>query len=131
MAKSKIDMNKLTLGAAKPVVKPAAEAKHPESVVEETVREIHQPQKTPKKKPAKAAATPQPVETPPPPANPEPAAEAPRRMGRPATRDRANSVRLSVDVPKPLFKRAKKKLIDLDMTMIEYVTQLIERDLEG
>ncbi|MBK6950346.1 MAG: hypothetical protein IPH16_21740 [Haliscomenobacter sp.] len=52
-------------------------------------------------------------------------------MGRPSTRDRANTVRLSIDLPKPLAKQAKRRIIDLEMTMIEYVTQLIEKDLEG
>ncbi len=108
-------MNKLALGAAKPVVKPTPETRQPESVLEDTVKEIHQVK----------AANPAPEAV-------RPAAEEPRRpIGRPSTRDRANTVRLSIDLPKPLAKQAKRKLIDLEMTMIEYVTRLIEKDLEG
>lgn len=117
MAKSKVDMSKLALGAAKPVVKQAPETRQTESVLEEAVKEIHQeePPKTAKPSPTS-----------------KPAAEEPRvAMGRPSTRDRANTVRLSIDLPKPLAKQAKRKLIDLEMTMIEYVTRLIEKDLEG
>lgn len=118
MAKSKVDMSKLALGNAKPIVKPGAENKQPDTSLDEVVKEIHQ-----------AETTPDPPVVPPPTPNPTPVPD--KRMGRPATRNRADTIRLSVDIPKPLFKRAKKKLIDLDMTMIEYVTRLIEQDLEG
>ena len=116
MAKKIIDLTKFSLFAAKPVVKQAPETRQTESVLEEAVKEIHQEEPPKTAKPAPTS---------------KPAAEEPRvAMGRPSTRDRANTVRLSIDLPKPLAKQAKRRIIDLEMTMIEYVTQLIEKDLE-
>lgn len=118
MAKSKFNMDKLTLGKAVPVVKASPEAAQSESVVEEVVKNIHQP---------KQPQVTEPSNTPP---ATERSPEAPRRMGRPSTRVE-ETVRISVDIPKPLFKRTKKKLVDLEISMIEYVKGLIQRDLEG
>jgi len=118
MAKSKFNMDKLALGKAVPVVKASPEAVQSESEVEEVVKNIHQPKKS---------NVPTPSDTPP---AIEPSQEVSRRMGRPTTRIE-ETVRISVDIPKPLFKRTKKKLVDLEISMIEYVKGLIQRDLEG
>jgi len=68
------------------------------------------------------AATPLPTE--------QPRQEHAKHMGRPPTRIDA-TVRISVDMPKPLFKRVKKKLVDMEITMIEYMNQLVQKDMEG
>ncbi|MBK8044981.1 MAG: hypothetical protein IPN20_05225 [Haliscomenobacter sp.] len=116
MAKFFFDLTKFSLFTAKPVVKQGPETRQTESVLEEAVKEIHQeePPKT-----AKPAPTSKPA-----------AEEAKPILGRASTREIGDIVRLSIHLPKPLAKRAKRKIIDLEMTMIEYVTRLIEKDLE-
>lgn len=159
MAKSKsiIDKSKLTLGMAKPVIKKESEAQVPAAQIEEAVKQIHNPEPTPKTE-APAATTAQPlapstsVGATPPLAKqekPKPAAkpkeEAPKytpqeflstreakKQGRPTSKvSDMDYIRISIDLPKPLFKSIKKKLVDMEMTMMDYVTMLIEKEEKG
>lgn len=43
--------------------------------------------------------------------------------------EKAPKVRLSIDITKDLHKKMKKRIADTEQTLIEYVAQLIERDL--
>lgn len=55
-----------------------------------------------------------------------------KKQGRPTSKlDDMEYIRVSIDLPKPLFKSIKKKLVDLEMTMMDYVTMLIEREEQG
>ena len=118
MAKSKVNMDKLMLGKAVPVVKASPEAHQVESKVEEVVKNIHQLERSKDAKPSNVAP---PIE--------QSREEGGKRIGRPSTRE-DETVRISVDMPKALFKRTKKKLVDLEISMIEYVNRLIRQDLE-
>lgn len=159
MAKSKsiIDKSKLTLGMAKPVIKKESEAQVPAAQIEEAVKQIHNPDPAPKTE-APAATTAQPLASTPavgatPPIakqeKPKPAAkpkeEAPKytpqeflstreakKQGRPTSKvSDVDYIRISIDLPKPLFKSIKKKLVDMEMTMMDYVTMLIEKEEKG
>ena len=44
--------------------------------------------------------------------------------------EKAPKVRLSIDVTKDLHKQMKKRIADTEQTLIDYVVQLIEKDLE-
>ena len=39
--------------------------------------------------------------------------------------------RLSIDIPKEMHRRLKKKIVDTDQTIIQYVVALIDRDLQN
>jgi hypothetical protein len=39
--------------------------------------------------------------------------------------------RLSIDVPKDMHRKMKKKIADTDQTLMEYVVELIGKDLDG
>lgn len=142
MAKSKIDMNKLALGPAKPVVKQEPKTRQTESALEDAVKEIHQEElpQTDRQQPVDKqeyetkqteSTQKEPSQTAKPAPTSKPAAEEAKPiLGRASTREIGDIVRLSIHLPKPLAKRAKRKIIDLEMTMIEYVTRLIEKDLE-
>ncbi len=159
MAKSKssIDKSKLTLGMAKPVIKKESEAQVPAAQIEEAVKQIHNPEPAPKVETPAATTTPPITSTPtvgatPPVAKqekPKPAAkpkeEAPKytpqeylsareakKQGRPTSKvSDVDYIRISIDLPKPLFKSIKKKLVDMEMTMMDYVTMLIEKEESG
>ena len=159
MAKSKsiIDKSKLTLGMAKPVIKKETEAQVPAAQIEEAVKQIHNPEPAPKVETPAATTTPPLTSTPvvgatPPVAKqekPKPAAkpkeEAPKytpqeylssreakKQGRPTSKvSDVDYIRISIDLPKPLFKSIKKKLVDMEMTMMDYVTMLIEKEESG
>lgn len=159
MAKSKsiIDKSKLTLGMAKPVIKKETEAQVPAAQIEEAVKQIHNPDPAPKTEAPAATTTPPLASTPavgatPPIAKqekPKPAAkpkeEAPKytpqeflstreakKQGRPTSKvSDVDYIRISIDLPKPLFKSIKKKLVDMEMTMMDYVTMLIEKEEKG
>lgn len=158
MAKSKsIDKSKLTLGMAKPVIKKETEAQVPAAQIEEAVKQIHNPDLAPKVETPAATTTPPITSTPavgatPPQAKqekPKPAAkpkeEAPKytpqeflstreakKQGRPTSKvSDVDYIRISIDLPKPLFKSIKKKLVDMEMTMMDYVTMLIEKEEKG
>ena len=47
----------------------------------------------------------------------------------PQAEEKAAKVRLSIDITKDLHKKMKKRIADTEQTLIEYVAQLIERDL--
>ncbi len=47
----------------------------------------------------------------------------------PQAEEKAPKVRLSIDITKDLHKKMKKRIADTEQTLIEYVAQLIERDL--
>ena len=38
--------------------------------------------------------------------------------------------RLSIDIPKEMHRKLKKKIVDTDQTIMQYVVALIDRDLE-
>jgi hypothetical protein len=38
--------------------------------------------------------------------------------------------RLSIDIPKEMHRRVKRKIVDTDQTIMQYVVALIDRDLE-
>ena len=44
--------------------------------------------------------------------------------------EKATKVRLSIDVTKDIHKQMKKRIADTEQTLIEYVVQLIAKDLE-
>jgi hypothetical protein len=39
--------------------------------------------------------------------------------------------RLSIDIPKEMHRRIKRKIVDTDQTIMQYVVSLIDSDLEG
>ena len=47
----------------------------------------------------------------------------------PQPEEKAPKVRLSIDITKDLHKKMKKRIADTEQTLIEYVAQLIEKDL--
>jgi hypothetical protein len=47
----------------------------------------------------------------------EPAAEEPK-------------TRLSIDIPKEMHRRVKRKIVDTDQTIMQYVVALIDKDLQ-
>jgi hypothetical protein len=53
-------------------------------------------------------------------------------MAEPAStvEEKVQKVRLSIDVTKETHKKMKKRIADTEQTLIEYVVQLIDRDLE-
>lgn len=44
--------------------------------------------------------------------------------------EKAPKVRLSIDVTKDMHKKMKKRIADTEQTLIDYVVQLIAKDLE-
>ena len=38
--------------------------------------------------------------------------------------------RLSIDIPKEMHRRVKRKIVDTDQTIMQYVVALIDRDLQ-
>ena len=152
MAKSVIDKSKLTLGIAKPIVKKSPDTQTSSGNIEEAVNQIHnngtppnpdplpiatpQPEtKLPAAKSTQPKATSKPkVQEPAPPfsAPAFPDSEGPKKQGRPTSKvDDMDYIRVSIDLPKPLYKSIKKKLVDLEMTMMDYVTMLIEKEEQG
>lgn len=159
MAKSKtiIDKSKLTLGIAKPIIKKEPETQVPTAQIEEAVKQIHNPEpaarvnapgSTPEaiSNPAASTSTASPIakqEKAKPTAKPK--AEAPKfvpeeypspkeakKQGRPTSKvSDMDYIRISIDLPKPLYKSIKKKLVDLEITMMDYVTMLIEKEEKG
>lgn len=156
MAKSKssIDKSKLTLGMAKPVIKKESETQVPAAQIEEAVKQIHNPQggdsststpvaiSTPAAGTSKVSPSPKQEK---PQAAPKAKAEASKfipeefpvpkeakKQGRPTSKvSDVDYIRISIDLPKPLFKSIKKKLVDMEMTMMDYVTMLIEKEESG
>lgn len=57
------------------------------------------------------------------------APEIPAIEPTPQAEEKAPKVRLSIDITKDLHKKMKKRIADTEQTLIEYVAQLIERDL--
>lgn len=122
MAKQQVDLSKLTLGTAKPVVKtpPAAPAPEDSPTVEKAVEAIH-PKAEKSSRPAAAA----------------PKAVAPSKLkalgkrGRPVHPKEEDVVRVSVDLPRSLYKRVKMKVVQEEITLFEYFARLAERDLAG
>ena len=152
MAKSVIDKSKLTLGIAKPIVKKSPDTQTFSGNIEEAVNQIHnngtppnpesQPVATPKpetKLPAAKSAQPKTSSKPKvqesAPQFSAPAfigSDSPKKQGRPTSKvDDMDYIRVSIDLPKPLYKSIKKKLVDLEMTMMDYVTMLIEKEEQG
>ncbi|AEE54640.1 hypothetical protein [Haliscomenobacter hydrossis] len=152
MAKSVIDKSKLTLGIAKPIVKKTPDSQTSSGSIEEAVNQIHNNGTPPNPDPQPVAA-PEPKTKLPtaksaqPKASPktkvqEPApqfsasafqgSDSPKKQGRPTSKvDDMDYIRVSIDLPKPLYKSIKKKLVDLEMTMMDYVTMLIEKEEQG
>lgn len=127
MAKQQVDLSKLTLGAAKPVVKtpPVSTALNDRAevpAVEKAVEAIH-PKAEKSSRPAPAAAAPKAV--------------APSKLkalgkrGRPVHPKEEDVVRVSVDLPRSLYKRVKMKVVQEEITLFEYFARLAERDLAG
>ena len=118
----------------------------PISEVEKAVEAIHQPEKptesqvaptveiSTETKKGRGAAASKKAETtvaePPKPAVLEKEKQRGKR-GRPVLPKDEDIVRVSVDLPKSLYKRVKMKVVHEEITLFEYFAQLAERDLAG
>ena len=135
MAKKKLDMSKLTLGNAKPLVK-----KTP-TTGDEAVARIHQTETV--TQPVQRTSVVEPVAAPVvAPIVKEVEQEATSRVE--AAKERKNPVkktrklstnkkdltRITVDVEKPLHKRIKIKALNQDLSIREYIINLIDKDLQ-
>ena len=141
MAKKKVDMSKLTLGSAKPLIK-----KTP-TTGDEAVASIHKVQVEPRPAVANRTETvvdPVPVtvvkeqvpvvkevrkevvrteETP-------KEVKSPAKKSRKLSTNKKDLTRITVDVEKPLHKRIKIKALNNDLSIREYIINLIDKDLQ-
>ena len=124
MAKKRIDMSKLTLGKAKPIIKKTATTG--DAAVEKIHQEAGQPVTIP-------TATTKKVTTPP----IHKAAEAPSPTKQEAKKkpvktkaQKKDLVRITVDVLKPLHKRIKIKALNQEISIRDYIINLVEADLK-
>ena len=126
MAKKKLDMSKLTLGTAKPLVK-----KTP-TTGDEAVASIHQTETIAIPVKRTSAATPIVKEV----RKEVIATQAPKERKSSAKKTRKLSTnkkdltRITVDVEKPLHKRIKIKALNNDLSIREYIINLIDKDLQ-
>lgn len=127
MAKKKLDMSKLTLGNAKPLVK-----KTP-TTGDEAVARIHQTETV--SEPIRRTSVIEPVAQE---VKKEDVSreEAPKERKSPVKKTRNLSTnkkdltRITVDVEKPLHKRIKIKALNQDISIREYIINLIDKDLQ-
>ena len=131
MAKKKLDMSKLTLGAAKPIVK-----KTP-TTGDKAVASIHQAETIAQPIQRTSITTPVVEEV-----RKEirkeviPATEAPKerkpsvKKTRKLSTNKKDLTRITVDVEKPLHKRIKIKALNQDVSIREYIINLVEKDLQ-
>ena len=99
MAKGKIDMSKLTLGKAKPIKKKVTTVAEETTPVEEiAVQKIHEKE----------------------------SARAKKVASKPAPKEKI--VRITVDVNKTMHKAIKMKAMNEEVTIREYIIQLVEKD---
>ena len=124
MAKKRIDMSKLTLGKAKPIIKKTA------TTGDAAVEKIHQVEQQPVRTTStpvakvsaptsnKAAVTPTSTK------------QAAKKKATKTKVQKKDLVRITVDVLKPLHKRIKIKALNQEMTIRDYIINLVEADLK-
>ena len=123
MAKKNIDMSKLTLGSAKPIVKKTA------TVGDAAVAKIHS--KEVATAPAKQVVTermevvkqepvPQAVKS----------VETKRKAKKKTVTNKKDLVRITVDLHKPMHKKIKIKALHQETSIRDYIIGLIEKDLK-
>lgn len=124
MAKKRIDMSKLSLGKAKPIIKKTA------TTGDEAVKKIHEATTKP---PVAVATTPIERSTAPT-INKEvaTATSTPKRVAKkkPVKTQKKDLVRITVDVHKPLHKRIKIKALNQEISIRDYIIKLVEADLK-
>lgn len=123
MAKKNIDMSKLTLGSAKPIVKKTS------TVGDEAVAKIHAKEaavapaqqvvaermEVIKQEPVK-----QPVKS----------VDVKRKAKKKTVTNKKDLVRITVDLHKPMHKKIKIKALHQETSIRDYIIGLIEKDLK-
>ena len=124
MAKKRIDMSKLKLGKAKPIIKKTT------TTGDEAVEKIHQEARQPITIPTTTiekiiTPTINKVAEAPSPAKQERKKKPVKTKGQ-----KKDLVRITVDVMKPLHKRIKIKALNQEISIREYIISLVEADLK-
>jgi len=124
MAKKRIDMSKLTLGKAKPIIKKTA------TTGDKAVEKIHQEARQPVSKTRKSSEKVSTSTTTKEAELSSSTKQAKKKKSAKTKMQKKDLVRITVDVLKPLHKRIKIKALNQEITIRDYIINLVEADLK-